>query len=63
MFDGLILGSVEAGVSDGQRAGPDSAVCRPARRRPLVPGGRESLADGGYARSIYLNDLLPVTFA
>jgi uncharacterized membrane protein len=61
MFEGLILGSVEAAYLT---ANQQDLIRQFVDRRGgglLFLGGRDSLADGGYNRSLYLNDLLPVT--
>jgi hypothetical protein len=61
MFDGLIIGSVEAAYLT---ANQQDLIRQFVDRRGgglLFLGGREALADGGYARSMYLSELLPVT--
>src|SRR5258706_2195904 len=61
MFDGLILCSVEAAYLT---ANEQDLIRQFVDRRGgglLFLGGLESLADGGYVRSIYPDDLLPVT--
>jgi hypothetical protein len=59
-FEGLIIGSADAAYFT---AGQQELIHQFVDRRGggvLFLGGRESLADGGYAQSA-LNDLLPVT--
>jgi uncharacterized membrane protein len=59
-FDGLILGSVDAPyLTPGQQQLIHEFVDRRGGGL-LFLGGRDSLADGGYAQSA-MNDLLPVT--